>query len=679
MNVLDLVKYQILGEVEYAQHNFARLRPILYSIEGRAWTGVVDRAWFPSAGLVFSLAPELRYAQAGSMWTFQVRSNERVTSGDDGKDAFMTIQVKPAIRFLTELEPMSSEELRILATRDGFDPKAQQGGVLFAEAEDRWILANEFVRGPDERARVTNPKALGHMRVLEGTLENLAGCSTPDGRWFLPVIHSGSGSQIRNWHPPRVLAEQISNDLKRWMPHVPYKARAAAASSALRDLAPALDALSATRSVEVRAALDRIIALSLDAEALSGAVDQLVETLLASPAIAFAIEEEKAEIRRQLETMALESAERLEAEARERLAREQAETREAIERDQAVLATLHQEIAASEGAIADLRRRQQTETAAFTRSLEALIARAKKEPAAYAAEWLARFGLSSVASNRADDMKSKVQGTSVGLPVHEPILESELGRALVRASPFRNEGLPKFLVMDAAIRSRELVVGLGPKSREMIETWLSGFAPNWVVARVSDPSLLALDDLLPTGSRGASAPLAAAVDSAQSAPDRAVVVLLDDIDPVAGAFWLPQAARALRCPLANGLPPNLFLVGLIEGEASNLALSLTRVGELFTLDFDGATSASVGSAVASREIPLELYHAPLAKNGFRERVSALSTSAKHTFSADDVTRIEGEFSEYLRWVKHGADRPSEEKELANMIARAAEKTFKGKN
>lgn len=675
----DLLKYQILGEVEYAQHNFARLRPILYSIDGRAWTGAVDRAWFPSAGLVFSLAPELRYAQAGSMWTFQVRSNERVTSGDDGKDAFMTIQVKPAIRFLTELEPRSSEELRILATRDGFDPKAQQGGVLFAEAEDRWVLASEFVRGPDERARVTNAKALGHMRVLEGTLENLAGCSTPDGRWFLPVIHSGNGTQIRNWHPPRVLAEQISNDLKRWMPHAPYKARAAAASSALRDLAPALDGLTATRSAEVRAALDRIITLSGDAEALSGSVDQLVETLLASPAIASAIEEEKAEIRRQLEAMALESAERLESEARERLAKDQAETREAIEREQIVLETLRHEIAASEGAIADLRRRHQTETAAFTRSLEALIVRAKKEPAAYAAEWLARFGLSGVVSEPADDPKSNWQDLPVALPFHEPILEGELGRALVRGSPFRNEGLPKFLVMDAAIRSRELVVGLGSKSREMIETWLTGFAPNWVVARVSDPSLLALDDLMPTGSRGASAPLAAAVTRARSAPDQAVVALLDDIDPSAGAFWLPQAARALRCPLTNGLPTNLFFVGLIEGDASNMALSQTRVGELFPLDFDESTSASVSSVIVSREIPLELYHAPLAKNGLIERVSALTTSAKHTFSDEDVARIGAEFSDYLRWVKHGADRPSEDKELANMIARAATKTFRGKN
>jgi hypothetical protein len=45
-----------------------------------------------------------------------------------------------------------------------------------------------------------------------------------------------------------------------------------------------------------------------------------------------------------------------------------------------------------QAAIEDLRRRHRTETAAFTRSLESLIARAK-EPAAYAADKLTRLGL----------------------------------------------------------------------------------------------------------------------------------------------------------------------------------------------------------------------------------------------------------------------------------------------
>lgn len=675
MSLVDVLKCQFLGEVEYAQHNFARLRPLLYSIDGRAWTGVADRAWFPQIGLVFSIATELRFAPSGSMWVFQVRPNERGA----GEDAFITIQTKPATRFLTELEPMPSEALRVLATIDGFDAKASQGGVLFPEAEDRWVLAPEFERGADDRARVTNTRALGHMRVLEGTLEALAGCPTPDGRWFLPVIHSGHGSDVRNWRPPGELAAQIATDLRRWMPHAPHKARAAAAASALRDLAPLLDSISAARSPEVRAALDRVLALSEDAEALTGSVDQLVEALLASPAIATAIEAEKLAIRRDLEAQALDSAERLEAEARARLATEQAEMREALARDQASLDAMRNEIAGGEAAIEDLRRRQRGETAAFTKSLEALIARARKEPAAYAAEWLGKLGVNAAVAG-AGAVAALDPAPLGDVAYHDPIPEDELGRALMTASPIRNDGLPRFLLMDAAIRARELVVGLGPKARDVIETWLAAFAPNWIVARAADPSLLAFDDLLPTGPRGAAAPLAAAIARAQKAPDRAFVALLDDVDPVAGAFWLPQAARAGRCPAAHGLPPNLILIALIEGEASTLSLSLARVGELFPLAFDDVEAVAPGGGdTPPREIALKLFRAPSLRNGVGDRVAAMRATADQIFAAEDAERIRDEFTAYLHWTKFGAIKPAAGLEVAGAIANAAMMTRKGED
>ena len=678
--MVDVLKCQILGEVEYAQHNFARLRPVLYSTDGRAWTGVVDRSWFPQAGLVFSLAAELRFAPSGSMWTFQVRPNERQSGAEDGKDAFMTIQVKPATRFLTELEPMASEELRALATVEGFDAKATSGGVLFPETEDRWILANEFERGADDRARVTNARALGHMRVLDGTLEELAGCATPDGRWFLPVIHSGHGSDIRNWRPPGALAEQIANDLKRWMPHAPHKARAAAAASALRDIAPALDTISATRSIEVRAALDRVIALGEEAEALTGSIDELVDVLLASPAIASAIEAEKSRIRQDLEAEALESAERLEAEARKRLATEQAEMKSALEADGATLEAMRREIAEGETAIEDLRRRQRSETAAFTRSLEGLIARARKEPAAYAAEWLAKVGIDDPSTNAGRLATMGVAEPVAELTDEETVPAADLGRALMRTNPFRNDGLPRFLVMDAAIRARELVLGVGPKAREVIETWLSSFAPHWVVARSGDPSLLAFDDLLPTGPRGPAAPLAAAIARAQAAPERAVVALLDDVDPAAGAFWLPQAARAIRRPTAHALPPNLFMVALIEGEAGDLAFTLPRIGELFPLCFDDTTSPSTSDTGAvALEIPAVLFSEPLPKNGVIDRVAAFKAAVGVTFAAEDANRIAAEFAAYLNWTKLGAELPSDSSEISGALAKAAAKTRKGGN
>ncbi len=671
MIVVDVLKCHILGEVEYAQHNFARLKPLLYSLNGRCWTGVVDKAWFPSTGLVFSLATDLRFAPAGSLWTFQVRPNERQSGAEESKDAFMTIQVKPATRFLTELEPLPSEALRILATIDGFEPKSSTGGVLFPEADDRWILATEFERGADERARLTNARALGHMRVLEGTLNQLAGCATPDGRWALPVLHSGHGSDIRNWRPPAALADQIAGDLRKWLPHAPNKARAVTAATALRELAPALEPLSALRSVEARAAFDRVTALTENAADLMTAVDELVEALLASPAIASAMESEKAAMRRDLETQALESAERFEATARQRLAAEQAQMRDDLSRDQTTLDAMRSEIAAGEAVIEDVRRRQRTETAAFTRSLESLITRAKKEPAAYAAEWLARLGL--------DETGAATSGTPAAFEVppadaFEPIDEATFGRALMKASPIRNDGVPRFLLMDAALRARELVVGLGGGAREAIESWLADFAPLTFVARVSDPTLLGFDDLLPTGPRGPAAPLASAIACATAAADRVVVVLLDDVDVAAGGYWLPQAARATRRPADHGLPSNLFLIALVEGEPSSLGLSLVRAGELFPISFqDTVVSERERPQGLAQELPLRLFAQPLRMNGIANREAALAAAAAQTFNADDVDRIRAEFRAYLGWAKSGAAKPDETMMIARVISAAAEK------
>lgn len=675
--MIDVLKCHILGEVEYAQHNFARLRPLLYSVDGRAWAGTADKAWFPNAGLVFSLSPDLRFAHAGSLWTFQVRPNERQSGADEGKDVYMTIQVKPAIRFLTELDPLPREELRKLATIDGLNPKSGTGGVVFPEEGDRWVLAPDLERGADERARVTNDRALGHMRVLEGTLEELAGCATADGRWALPIISSGHGSEVRNWRPPSALAEQIAGDLRRWLPHAPNKAKAAAAASALRELAPALDAVSAVRSAEVRAALDRVIALTENAESLTTSTEELVEALLASPAIASAVEAQKTAIREDLERRALESAERFEAEARERLATEQTELRAALVRDQASLAAVRAEIEAGETDIADIRRRQRTETAAFTRSLEALIARAKKEPAAYAAEWLAKLGLNEAGATAVPAAAGQASEEWLALET-EIIGEADLGRALSQAAPIRNDGVPKFMLMDAALRARELVIGVGSHARDVVEAWLLNFVPLWTVASVADPSLLSFAELLPSGPRGAAAPLADAVTRANGAPGRPVVALLDDIDVAAGGFWLPQAARALRRPGAHGLPANLFLVGLVEGDPGSLGFSLMRAGELFPLDFDGVTPVDRGGQRATpRELALELFERPLAMNGVADRVAALGGSAARTFNPDDVALISGEFRAFLAWAKSGGERPGSAAMVASALASATSKMLKG--
>lgn len=546
--MIDVTKCHLLGEVEWAQHNFARLRPLLYSMDGKSWEGSADRGWFPHAGLVFSLAPDLRYAPAGSLWTFQVKPNERQTN-EEGKDVYMTIQVKPASRFITDLDTIDAEELRALATVDGFDPGSPIGGVLLPEADDVWILATDLERDENGLARVTNDRQLSRMRVLEGMKEDIAGMPTADGRWALPVINSGHGHEIRNWRRPAALAEQLAGDLRRWIPHGPSKVRAQAAAAALRDIGPHLDGLAALRSNDAKAALDRVISLVDDAEALTEATAELIDTLLTAPAVAEAIEAEKAAMRSTLEAEALASAERLEADARARLADEQRELRAALDRDGATLSGIRAEIATASAELEAVRKRQRTETATFTKSLEALIARARSEPAAYAAEWLSRRGLDAGQAGEANSGAAAAVGDD---PVAGATLgEAALGRALMLASPISNDGLPLFLIMDAAIRARELVVGIGPFAREAIETWLATVAPLATRVGCSDPTMLAFADLLPSGSRGRTAPLAAAIARAERHPDRPVVALLDDVDPAAGAYWLPEAARAVRQPGAQ--------------------------------------------------------------------------------------------------------------------------------
>lgn len=676
--MVDVLKCHLLGEVEYAQHNFARLRPLLYSLDGRSWAGPAERSWFPDAGLVFSLAPDLRFAPSGSLWTFQIKPNERLVAGE-GKDVFMTIQVKPAARFMTELEPMAPEWLRILATVTGFDPRSSTGGILLPEVDDRWVLVPECERGDDGLARVTNDRLLPHMRALEGTPEEIAGMATPDGRWVLPVINSGHGTEIRNWSPPAVLAQQIAADLRRWLPHAPHREKAAAAAQALREVAPHLTGISALRSIEVKAALSRVTDLAEDAEALTESVDSLVKALLSAPAIAREMEAEKAEMRRELEAQALESAERLEAEARERLLREQAEVSESLQRDREALMEVRGEIEAATGELEAVRKQHRAETTQFTKSLEALIARARTEPAAYAAEWLGRLGLRpGVDSPRTNAGLSAAVEPAVSVDgVPERVADGDLGRILSRVSPIRNDGLPRFLLMDAAIRARELVVGIGPGAREAIESWFVEMVSLTAIIGAADPSILSFAELLPTGPRGTNAPLAAAIDLASRFPDRPVVGLLDDVDVAAGGFWLPQTARAARQPQANGLPSNLFLIALVEGDPNALRMTPARAGELFPLRFDDTEPTGTAADPAVRELDSALFVPPLRTNARANRVRALRNAASRTFNEQDVERLSTGFDAFLKWAKLGGPPPATDMSAGRELIAAATMITKG--
>ena len=666
----DIQKRHFLGEVEYAQHNFARLRPLLHSLNGRRWEGHADRAWFPNSGLVFSLSPDLRFAPSGSLWVFQVRPNERVAHGED-KDAFITIQVKPATRFLTDLEPRGPEALRRFATDEGFEPGSSVGGVLLPELDDHWVLATELERGEDRLARVTNERLLPHMRVLRGSPADLAGIPTADGRWALPVLSAGLSCGIRNWLPPTALIERLAADLRRWIPHGPHKARAASAAAALRELAPALDGLAALKSTEARAALDRSSGLIEDAAAFTDHVEALVETLMTAPSVAREIDRERAAIRQKLEAEALSSVERLEADARERLREEQAAASAALAADKDALERARAETETARGELGSIQKRIRTETASFTKSLEGLINRARTEPAAYAAEWLGRMGIAGAGAS--PDVV--IDPTALETPA-DVIAIDQIGLALHAASPISAATSPIFLMMDCAIRARELVVGIGPKARQVIAAWTGALAPSVERVAVADPTLLAFAELTPSGPRGAGAPLARAIARARATPERPVVALLDDIDVAAGSFWLPEAARAARSPRAHGLPENLILIGLIEGDPGAARLTQARVGELAPLTFADQTLTLRAQARERVELPLDALAPPITNDGVAPRLANLRTAGAHALAADDLEKIVAGFESYFEWTKNGAAAP-DELTAAGSLARAARALIMG--
>ena len=95
----EITKWHFLGCVDYAQHNFARLKPLLYSETGRRWDGMADRAWFPHEGLVFTLEP---FLSRGATWA---------VDGKDKSDAWTLFADKPA--------PTVQYEHTMVATKNG--------------------------------------------------------------------------------------------------------------------------------------------------------------------------------------------------------------------------------------------------------------------------------------------------------------------------------------------------------------------------------------------------------------------------------------------------------------------------------------------------------------------------------------------------------------------------------
>lgn len=677
MNPLDdITKPHFLGCVDYAQHNFARLKPLLYSETGRRWDGAVDRSWFPTEGLVFAVQADLRYAQSGSLWIFRLAPNSRADAID--KDHFSAIQARPAVEMLVGMEPLDSEPLRRLATETGLaSAPLGKAGAAVPEINDRWVVINELTRDAEGRSHPANSVRLKELKVVTGTPEELCGMATHEGQYVLPPLYSTSG-ESRNWLPPAQFLETLASDLRRWIPHGPQRSKAQAAAQALRDLAPHMPGLSALRASEAKIAMARAADLADSAEIITAAASTILDLMVEREPFKAEIARRRAEIDNELEAEALAAVEQKEGAARDQLLFEQAELRSHIKIESDRLYALRAEIASLEREATTMRLAQSANIEALDAEVGVVLERAATEPARLLAEWLGVSGLvvrgeggrddDTVVAPQGDDAwRHHPDETSI-----RPIEASDLGVSLFAASPAANPGQPRLLILDAALRARELPVLIGPFAREFAEAWLSvagGEAPPVVM---TDPTLLSISDLAPTGSRGDKAPLRSAFDRARSRSEP-VVVLLDDLDPASAGFWLPELARCQRNPQRYGFPTNLLFMALIEANPAQMALSALRAGELFPLVFDDCDDRGVSPERPSEPFDLSsgLVASPGPSMSWPARVAAFRAALSVTFKPDDATSLAENFATFLQHSKGAGPAPRPDETLAALLVKSA--------
>jgi len=678
---LDITKLHFLGSIDYAQHNFARLKPVLYSETGRQWDGAAERAWFPNEGLVFNVQRDLHYAPNGSFWTFRVTPNSRDGAAD--KDLFSAIQAKPAIELLTTLEPQDSEELRYLVTELGLSSRpATKGGVAVPEIGEHWVIVPELVKGDDGRWRSITGQALKRLSVLTGAPEDLCGMATATEQFFLPPIRSWA-NQTRNWTSPQIFLEGLASDLRRWVPHGPGRPRAQAAAQALRELAPFISGTSALNAEDAKAALARVNALTEAADTLTESVEEIVGVLVKHESFKQEIDRQREAIRVELETEALRAVEEIEGAARDHLLQEQRRIQDEIDIAQYRLEELKAQISGLQAEAEERAIRRDRDIEALGREIDALLQRAADEPARLLTEWLGVSGLiiagssssppvaNEAPSGLADTPLEKGSSDTNGAPVISP---EQLGPTLFHASPGVNDGPPWLLIIDAALRARELPLLVGQGARDYAETWLNSVGGADPAVILTDPTLLSLSELTPFGSRGAHAPLAEAFARAERAGERPVVVLLDDLDPAAAAYWLPELARCQRQPARYGFPSNLLFLALLEANSKQMALTPARAGELFPLYLEGCASPdSVGALPeVTYELPPDLIVPPARSTSWPHRIAAFERSLSVTFKAEKPRLLASGLASYLQYTKNSGQRPSGADGLAAQLIRAAD-------
>jgi hypothetical protein len=654
----DAVKYHFLGSVDYAQHNFARLKPLLYSETGRAWQGIADRDWFPNEGRVFTIQSDLRYAPSGSLWTFRIAPNARGEAVE--KDSYVAIQAKPAIELLIGMMPADIESLRRLVVEGGLmEVPLGKGGVAVPELNDRWVVLSDLTRDEEGKARLSPGFDLKHVKVLTGTPEELCGLPTPSGQFVLPPIHKASAER-RNWLPPALFLEDLAADLKRWAPYGPQRAKAHAAAQALRDIAPHLAGVSALRSDDAKVAMARATNLTEAAETVTGAATTIIELIVEQEPFKAEISRRRQAIEADLEAEALRAVEEIEGAARDRLLAQQAQARLELEETQGQLQALRAEIQSLEEQAKSLSALQAEKVEALRAQVDVVLERAMSEPARLLAEWSGVSGFTIGGTPSRSDAEAVVAGPTLDhapmpVPVASPIAREALAPTLFRASPAENEGEPRLLVIDAALRARELPVLIGPLAREFAEAWLGVLGGTTPLMLMTDPTLLSVRDLVPDGPRGDRAPLATAFTRAR-AQAGSVIVLIDDLDPAAAGFWLPELARCQRHPDRYGFPPNIHFLALIEADYRHMNLTLPRVGELFPMTFDDCDPTGALPELPSMPYALtnDLIQPPSVSTAWPARVAAFESALSVSFPPAKARSLASGFADFLQHCKNNA-------------------------
>lgn len=674
---MDVTKGHFLGVVEYAQHNFARLEPLLYSEGGRAWETKADAKWFPYEGLVFSIQSELRYALSGSHWHFRVAKNLR---GEEAKkDTYTAVNAKPATELHAGSEPLPSEELRIRMTETGLDGGSlNKGAIGVPEAGNLWVLVPDIVKSDDGRWRAESGKALRHLKVLSGTPEELCGLPTPAARFFLPPSPK-IAAESRNWLPPQQFVEELAGSIRRWIPHGPLHPLAQSTARSLKELAPHLGGLVAMRAEDAKAAMLRAQNLTRAAEALTEVASGIVDIIVDQEPFRREVNDRRERIRKDLEAEALLAIEEIEAATRERLRAEHARVHEEIELAETRLSCLKDEVAVLEVDAKRLSTQRNERLASLDRELALLLDRAATKPAKLLADWLGVSGFMGSDHRAPGNVLSSGIELESALKVDKSraatIAPTRLGPTLFAASPASNEGDPWLLVMDAALRARELPLLIGPMAREYAEAWMGcvgGTSPYVVVA---DPTLLSLSELSPAGPRGSRAPLAAAFEQARSSDDRTFVILIDDPDPASAAFWLPELARCQRHPDRYGFPPNVLFLAVMEGDPRQMELTRARAGELFPMEFLGGvpTSELATNTAPPFDLPLDLVCPPHSSGGAAARISSFRNALAVTFKEERATALSAGMAAFVGFSKGAARRPTKDLALGLRLATAADK------